>query len=384
VLTGERFDLTYGDAYYGLFVRDSHLGEARMLLTRRGAAWLASAVVLGALTVSPVSAQTTQTNKKLSDSQKREIQAILKIVEGAAAGQPAPNDLSLTWVREDMLKAQGNRQYVPFTVSIDPSQLTGGNVTMYWRVVAKGQAAAPPPAASEKKDDKKKDKDAAPQYAYEDLTAQPVPAGQPGPLRLSRSFTVPAGSYDVLVVVKELTSNQRNAPAPKVSFLTHSVDVPNFWGDELSTSSVFVGRIEPLPAPLTPQQQLERPYALGAMEIVPAPDSSFAKSEELETFLLIYNAKTDAANKPDLTVEFNFYTKQGGGEKFFNKTSPQSLNAQTLPKDFDLNAGHQLQTGQAVGLGSFPEGEYRLEIKVTDKLGSKSVTREVHFTVTAS
>jgi hypothetical protein len=43
-----------------------------------------------------------------------------------------------------------------------------------------------------------------------------------------------------------------------------------------------------------------------------------------------------------------------------------------------------VQTGQAVPLASFPEGEYRLEIKVTDKLANKSVTRDVNFSVAAS
>jgi hypothetical protein len=37
-----------------------------------------------------------------------------------------------------------------------------------------------------------------------------------------------------------------------------------------------------------------------------------------------------------------------------------------------------------VPLTSFPEGEYRLEIKVTDKLADKIVTRNVNFTVSAS
>ena len=73
----------------------------------------------------------------------------------------------------------------------------------------------------------------------------------------------------------------------------------------------------------------------------------------------------------------------GAPEKFFNKTNPQNLNAQTLPPQFDLAAGHQLQSGQAVPLASFPEGDYRLEIKVTDKIANKLVTRDVNFTVTA-
>ena len=35
--------------------------------------------------------------KKQTDAQKKEIQGIVKIVDGLATGQPAPNDLGLTW-----------------------------------------------------------------------------------------------------------------------------------------------------------------------------------------------------------------------------------------------------------------------------------------------
>jgi hypothetical protein len=84
-------------------------------------------------------------------------------------------------------------------------------------------------------------------------------------------------------------------------------------------------------------------------------------------------------------VEYNFYQKPAGQqEKFFNKTNPQPLNAQTLPPQFDFTAGHQLQSGQAVPLASFPEGDYRLEIKVTDKLANKSLTRDVNFSVSGT
>jgi hypothetical protein len=120
------------------------------------------------------------------------------------------------------------------------------------------------------------------------------------------------------------------------------------------------------------------------MEIVPALDTKFTKQAELSTFMLIYNAKTDSANKPDVAVEYSFYVNADGAEKFFNKTNPQNLNAQTLPPEFDFAAGHQLQSGQAVPLASFPEGDYRLEIKITDKIASKTLTREVKFSVSGS
>jgi len=331
-------------------------------------------------------------DKKRDDAQKKEIQNIVKLVDdAAAAGQAATNDLSLTWLREDILKAQGNKEYVPFTVSLDPSKLTGDKVAFYWRVVAKdGAAAAEPPPAAGKKDDKKKDdkdKGKKTDYAYEDISFVPVTPGQ-NPMRISRSFTVPAGAYDIFIVAKEPTPDKapKNAPPAKLSILKQSVTVPDFWNGDLATSSVIIAqRIDPLATPLTPQQQADRPYALGQMEIVPTFDTKFTKKSELSTFMLIYNPKVDAQNKPDVSVEYNFYQKPAGQpEKFFNKTNPQNLNAQTLPPQFDLAAGHQLQSGQAVPLASFPEGDYRLEIKITDKIANKTLTREINFTVTPS
>jgi len=325
---------------------------------------------------------------KLSNAQKAELTIITQSIDAAAAGQTPPNELSLTWARQDLLKAQGGKQYVPFTVTIDPAAAAGKTFTVYWRVVSQEAAAAAPaaPPATQKSDNKNQPAPPRPDYAYEDMNTVSIPGNAKGPERISRSFAVSPGTYDVYMIVKEPTPEkpQKNAPPQKMSLLKQTIQVPDLWNEELNTSSVFVAeRIDPLPAPLTAQQQAERPYALGTMEIVPAVDTKFAKSEELQTFLLIYNAKTDKDNKPDVSVEFNFHTTVKGEEKFFNKTNPQNLNGQTLPPGFDFAAGHQLQAGQAVPLTSFPEGEYRLEIKVTDKLADKSVTRNVNFTVAA-
>jgi hypothetical protein len=350
---------------------------------------LALSVVVVVASLHPLLAQ-NKDDKKKDEAQKKEIANIVKIVDDLSAGQPPANDLSLSWLREDVLKAQGNKEYVPFTVQVDSSKVAGPNVAFYWRVVAKNPAAAAAVDPNAKKDDKKdkdKDKGKKPDYAYEDISFVPVTAGQ-SPIKISRSFTVPAGNYDVFLVAKEPTPDKapKNAPPPKVSAVKQSVTVPDFWNGELATSSVIIAqRIDPLPAPLTPQQQADRPYALGMMEIVPTFETKFTKKAELSTFMLIYNPKVDSANKPDVSVEYNFYQKLGGApEKFFNKTNPQNLNGQTLPPNFDLAAGHQLQSGQAVPLASFPEGDYRLEIKVTDKIANKTLTREINFTVSPS
>jgi len=89
-------------------------------------------------------------DKKKDDAQKKEIQSVVKVVDDAAAGQPASNDLGIAWVREDVLKAEGNKEYVPFTVSLDPTKITGDRVSFYWRVVAKNPAAPEPAPAAAK------------------------------------------------------------------------------------------------------------------------------------------------------------------------------------------------------------------------------------------
>jgi len=208
---------------------------------------------------------------------------------------------------------------------------------------------------------------------------------------------VAAGEYDVFMVAKEPTPEKapKGAPPPKMSVVKQTITVPDFWNSELNTSSLIVAqRIDPLPAPLTPDQLRERPYgALGQMEIVPVyGDLKFEKKSELSTFMLVYNPKTDSANKPDISIDYVFCQTAAGsepkagepckaGEKFFNKTNAQNFNAQTLPPQFDLAAGYQIQTGQAVPLATFPEGQYRLEIKITDKIANKSLIRDVNFTV---
>ncbi|MGE5244467.1 MAG: hypothetical protein ACM3SQ_09600 [Betaproteobacteria bacterium] len=323
-----------------------------------------------------------QKDKKQDKAQKEEVQNVVKLVDGVMAGETQPtNDLDLAWVRQDFLKAQGNKEYAPFIVTIDPSKAApGSTLTYYWRVVRTGGETTDPANGKDNKKKGKKD------YAYEDVSFVPLAAGAASPMRISRSFTVAAGTYDVYVVAKEPTPKDKKASAPKVSVLKQSVDVPDYWNSELNTSSVIIAqKMERLAAPLTPDEQADRPYAFGAMEIIPVTNFKFAKNQELSTFMLIYNAQPDkTSGKPDVTVEYNFYSKQAAGEKFFNKTNPQNLNAQTLPPQFDLAAGHQLQSGQAVPLTTFPEGDYRLEIKVTDKVANKSLTRDVNFTVTGS
>jgi hypothetical protein len=291
-----------------------------------------------------------------------------------APSQAAP-EIALTW-RQDFLKAQQGLVFVPFTVTVEPGKMAS-TVAAYLRIAPKGATGLPAAASGEK----------APAYPFEDVYFTELRSTGPGlPVRLTRAFAVPPGAYDVYVALRERPSGGTAADAPvKVALLKQEVVVPNYHTEELQTSSVLVAdKIETLTAAVSPESMKERPYVMGDSEITPAADLKFKKTEELQLVFQIYGAKLGGDKKPDVSVDYVFFQKDPTGEKMFNKTPTQTLSDKTLPPTFDPEMGHQLMTGQGVPLGSFPEGDYRLEIKITDNKAQKTVTRDVLFTVLAA
>ena len=69
------------------------------------------------------------------------------------------------------------------------------------------------------------------------------------------------------------------------------------------------------------------------------------------------------------------------GERYFNRTEPQRFNPAILGPTFDPVAGQPVLAGQGVPLAGFPGGEYRLSIRVTDRVAGRSLERHVTFTV---
>jgi hypothetical protein len=396
-----------------------------MSLSRRGLSrWVLGLVVTLSLGM-PASAGRRQDQGKPADKKPdaapspadaQEIQGLVRAADDAMTGQQAPADFPIEF-QNDFLKAQGARVWVPMTLTIDPSKLSnpaGEPIAFYLRVAPRGMTtppAAPTPGAANDKDkdkdkDKKKDKDkdkdkgkdkdkdkdkdaataasspTASPYPFEDLSfpeVKPAAAGQP--IRMLRGFGVPAGSYDVYLVMRE-----RNAPAgatPKTSVLKQPLDVPDY-SSEFSTSSVILAeRVEQLPSAVTPDTQAERPYAFGQTELITSPEKKFSKSQELIVLLQIYNPTISPEKKFSVEATYTFYTIGADGEKRFNSTQPQPFTNDTMGPGFDPSANDRsIQAGQGIPLQSFPEGKYRLEVKITDKLSSKVLTQNVNFSVT--
>jgi hypothetical protein len=338
-------------------------------------------------------------------AQTQEAQTLVRLADAAMSGQQAPAEFPIQF-QNDFLRAQGSRVWVPITLTIDPAKLSSTALALYLRVVPRGMTAPPADAAppvpdkNDKNDKNSKDKDkdkkkpvdkaavpppSGPNYPYEDLSMIDVKPAAGQPVRILRGIGVPAGSYDLYVVLHERAPAGAAAPAApaKASVLKQPLDVPNYGAGEFSTSTVILAeRVDQLTTPMTPEQQSEHPYAFGQTEIVVAPDHKFKKSQELIVLLQIYNPQLSPEKKFNLEANYTFYRTEAGTEKRFNSTEPQVFNSDTMGAGFDPSGNSSIQAGQGVPLQSFPEGSYRLEIKVADKLSSKVLTQNVNFTVT--
>jgi hypothetical protein len=337
--------------------------------------------------------QREQQAKQEEQLRQQDIETLVLLVDAVSAGQQeAPADVPLTWESNHFIKGQGGDTYVPFTLSLDRSQLTRPDVALYVRIVDKEQAAAAPPAdaaaappadaAAAPPADAAAAPDSPPQrptYAWDNLHFIDIPADG----KVSRAIALRPGEYDAFITIKERAAAAADAAPAKVTMLRRDLSVPDFSDEtSLTTSSVILASdVQVMANALPASQQEENPYVFGPMRIVPSVDGRFSKNGELQVIFWIYGARPATGGKPDVQVEFDFHHRLPEGEKYFNRTAPQELNAETLPPEFSVAAGHQLPGSLVVPLQSFPTGDYRLEIKITDNVSGQSTTQNVNFTV---
>lgn len=367
---------------------------------------VASALVIALLAVSvQASAQDKKSASKVDKAQQAEIASVVKIVDDVVAGQPAPADFKFTWVAHQM-KGRDGKEYVPFLMLIDKDQKVPASVTYYVRVVNKATIAEQQKAqATYKASLTKAENEArldpenvelaeaaerlraqAPkvEYAFEDMKTFNLNGKAGLSFRIPSAIMVPAGDYDVYILLKEPTASVKDKKAqPKAGLLKAALTVPDFSTQPLATSSVMVtwGADTAQPAQQLQTDPNKNPYVF--FQISPdsiPPEPKFNKKVWLTVSMYVYNTGLDSAtNQPNLSVDFAFYHKADGLEKFFNKTPQQQLNATNLGAKFDPKTG--VFIGTAVPLESFPEGDYRLEIKITDKVTGKSKVENTLFTV---
>lgn len=345
-------------------------------------------------------AQDKKAAPKVDKAQQAEIASAVKLMDDAMAGQPAPADFTFSWVTHHM-RGRDGKEYVPFLLLFDKDQRVPQAVTYYVRVVSKAalaeqlkaqaaHKAAVTKAESEARLDPEnvelaeaaeKVRAQAPkvEYPFEDLKAFNLNGKAGFAFRIPAAIMVPTGEYEVYILLKEPLANVKDKKAqPKAGLLKTTLAVPDSSTEPLATSSILLTKGTD-PAQQGQQAQADankNPYLYFMVTPDSIPlDPKFDKKSLLSVSMYVYNTGVDSAtNQPSVTVDLAFYHKTGGTEKFFNRTGPQPFGAKADPK-----AG--VYVGTAVPLESFPEGDYRLEIKVTDKVTGKSKVETALFTV---
>ena len=311
-----------------------------------------------------------QQQRKLSNDERRDYLALSELVDAVMAGkQPAPADVKLTF-NHHFLKSNKN-VYVPYILDVTGGTFSSYPVTMYVRAVSKAEANAVTAG-----------KGVEMNWPFADvyfLTEKSLTtAGDSA--QLGRAVELPPGEYTLYIAMRERQPKDRKQQ-PKQVVLAQPLTVPDL-NTGLATSSVILAKsLDPAPEQLTGQQQLEQPFTISGYRVVPSFGAPIPQqSGELMFVFFIYNEGIAASGKPDLDVEYLFY--RANEEKPFTKLATQSFNATTLPGQFDLNLGHQVFVGQGIPVkDAFKPGDYRLEIKVTDKTNGQAITRNVPFTV---
>jgi hypothetical protein len=326
--------------------------------------------------------------RQVEQTQRGEGEAILALADAALSGKPVPSDFPVRW-QNDFVKAQRGT-FVPFTLTVDASQLTRRSALVYVRAKRRSTASDAP-------DRKRQDRDEA---TYPVDAIFPVELTPGSGSRISRGFSVSPGEYDVFVVMRERVDPGAPRTRPKAAVMRQALSVPDFRSNELTTSSLIVADGLTVLAEAVPADQLaERPYVIGRNEITPAADRRFRRDEELIVVFLVYNPMVTVERQFDVRVEYHFYRKVGAGvraeagvepgahptgragEQYFNRTDPQRFNPALMGTAFDPGTGEPVMAGQVVPLAGFEEGDYRLDVQIIDLLSGKSVSRDVLFTV---
>lgn len=348
------------------------------------------------------------TRKKRTHADLVDVRELVAAVDKAMKGDFVAHDASLR-MDHHFLRAPEGKTYVPFTIAIEDVQEEAfRSVAVYLRVAKHGDRetsterdrrigptganvpvfaydSAAEASAALRLLDRPDARHPGP-YPFEAVHFAPLQSSRAAqPRILRRAFAVPPGTYDVYVALRERESSVARGRQPRSTLLKRELEVPDFWVRTLAMSSVIAAaRVDPIAQALGADEQVQRPYALGTVELVPAPTEAFRPSDTLTVVFFVYNAGTDARGKPDVSVEYDFYQLADRTQpflRFFNRTAPQRFNADSLPAEFDRRAGHAVIPMQSISLTSFPPGDYLLEIRVVDQIAAQTISETLRFRV---
>jgi len=167
------------------------------------------------------------------------------------------------------------------------------------------------------------------------------------------------GKYELVLGIQDRVSK-------KISTSRVDVEIPDYTTPDLAFSSLTLATsLEPIDY----QTSAGKPFHLGKFKIVPNPNSSFKKSNELNIYFQVYNPVVDpATGKPRLDVEYAFRTRAADG----------SL---TDMGTYAVKEGSGQVQGYAVPLQKWPAGDFQVRVTVKDLVSGREKQAEASFTI---
>ncbi len=279
-------------------------------------------------------------------------------------------------ILQDLLAKGGGRTDVPFQIGIDSYAAADGTTLSVITIETpreaahgSGDAALHPFARIEPAGEGK------PVNLTGDLPFVPSSPGEAPPASLA-SFVYQArhnlapGSYRLAVVVED-----KVVPG-QMGTLVKTIDVPDFREKDLRMSSVaLLAGFKHLDPGQDPDEKTHAgPYVLGSFRLVPRASAVLTKSEAVTFYYQVYNPATDpAAHRPSLESTVTFFLKDGAGWKRYRPPVVRPLAGQVDLYSIDLK--DLLAPNQPLPV------DFKMEMKLLDKIGGKELDRDVFFTV---
>ena len=242
---------------------------------------------------------------------------------------------------------------VAVTLGVRETDLTGAGLTSPLGSVIGGSLTdvdggrTYPLAGTFQPDPGWKDLDAAPGTDGFNLVFQAVSSVHPGRYML------------------ELTYD--NVDAPIKGSLRDTIDVPRYPGSGLALSSIILSaRLDVLQAVRAGAGP--DPFTFGRYRVIPRTSRIYRGPGVLTIFYEIYGARAGGRGDPVLDITYQFYIDDHGT---------------WLPIGAPISYRGRAEPAQAwsAPLAGWPEGRYRLELKVVDRLGMVEARRGVLFEI---
>jgi len=147
------------------------------------------------------------------------------------------------------------------------------------------------------------------------------------------------------------------------------ITVADLSAAPLNLSTLTLARsLRPLEKRETPKSELKVPFILGGLEVIPRTRAEVTNGEEFHIYFQVYGGENGADGTADLDITYGFEGKTGGAWMALGAPITQQGLERVQAWSFPVNG--------------WPAGKFRFTVKVTDRIGGESVTRNLIFDVT--